>query len=60
MLNILMILLIIIFSPIILMAVAISLCILLAIVFIVGTCIVEIPIAIAKELRKKKQVEVDG
>lgn len=60
MLNILVIILIIILSPIILIAAIISLFILLAIIFIVGTCIVEIPIAIAKEIRKKKQVEVDG
>ncbi len=60
MLNVLAIILIIILSPIILMAAAISLCILFAIIFIVGTCIVEIPIAIVKEIKKKKQVEVDG
>lgn len=60
MLNILAILLIIILSPIILIAAAISLFILLAIIFIVGAWIVSIPIAIAKEIKKKKQVEVDG
>lgn len=60
MLNILAILLIIILSPIILMAAAISLIILLAIIFIVGAWIVSIPIAIVKEIKKKKQVEVDG
>lgn len=60
MLNILAILLIIILSPIILMAAAISFIILLAIIFIVGAWIVSIPIAIVKEIKKKKQVEVDG
>ena len=52
--------LLIILSPIILMAAAISLIILLAIIFIVGAWIVSIPIAIVKEIKKKKQVEVDG
>jgi len=56
MLNILGIILIIILSPIILMAAIISLFILLAIIFIVGAWIVSIPIAIAKEIKKKKQV----
>lgn len=60
MLNILAIIAIIILSPIILMAAAISLIILIAIIFIIGACIVSIPIAIAKEIKKKKQVEVDG
>ena len=60
MLNVLAILLIIILSPIILIAAAISLFILLAIIFIVGAWIVSIPIAIVKEIKKKKQVEVDG
>lgn len=60
MLNILAILLIIILSPIILIAAAISLFILLAIIFIVGAWIVSIPMAIVKEIKKKKQVEVDG
>ena len=60
MLNILAIIAIIILSPIILIAAAISLFILLAIIFIVGAWIVSIPIAIAKEIKKKKQVEVDG
>ena len=60
MLNILAILLIIILSPIILIAAAISLFILLAIIFIVGAWIVSIPMAIIKEIKKKKQVEVDG
>lgn len=60
MLNVLAIILIIILSPIILMAAAISLIILLAIIFIVGAWIVSIPIAIVKEIKKKKQVEVDG
>lgn len=52
MLNILAILLIIILSPIILMAAIISLFILLAIIFIVGAWIVSIPIAIVKQVRK--------
>ena len=60
MLNVLAILLIIILSPIILIAAAISLFILLAIIFIVGAWIVSIPMAIVKEIKKKKQVEVDG
>lgn len=60
MLNILVIILIIILSPIILIAAAISLFILLAIIFIVGAWIVSIPMAIVKEIKKKKQVEVDG
>lgn len=60
MLNILAIILIIILSPIILIAAAISLFILLAIIFIVGAWIVSIPMAIVKEIKKKKQVEVDG
>lgn len=60
MLNILAIIAIIILSPIILIAAAISLIILLAIIFIVGAWIVSIPIAIVKEIKKKKQVEVDG
>lgn len=60
MLNILAILLIIILSPIILIAAIISIFILLAIIFIVGAWIVSIPIEIVKEIKKKKQVEVDG
>ena len=60
MLNILAIIAIIILSPIILIAAAISLFILLAIIFIVGAWIVSIPIVIVKEIKKKKQVEVDG
>ena len=60
MLNILAIILIIILSPIVLIAAIISLFILLAIIFIVGAWIVSIPIAIVKEIKKKKQVEVDG
>lgn len=60
MLNILVIILIIILSPIVLIAAIISLFILLAIIFIVGAWIVSIPIAIVKEIKKKKQVEVDG
>ena len=54
MFNILAILLIVIFSPTALIAAIISLCILLAIIFIVGACIVEIPIAIVKEIKNKK------
>ena len=57
MLNILAILLIIILSPIILMAAAISLIILFAIIFIVGAWIVSIPIAIVKQVRKWRKQE---
>lgn len=60
MLNILAIIAIIILSPIILIAAVISFFILIAIIFIVGAWIVSIPIAIVKEIKKKKQVEVDG
>lgn len=60
MLNILAIIAIIILSPIILIASVISFFILIAIIFIVGAWIVSIPIAIVKEIKKKKQVEVDG
>lgn len=56
MLNILGIILIIILSPIILIATIISLCILIAIIFIVGVGIIKIPITIVKEIKKKKQV----
>ena len=57
MLNVLAIILIIILSPIILMAAAISLCILFAIIFIVGAWIVSIPIAIVKQVRKWRKQE---
>lgn len=57
MLNVLAILLIIILSPIILIAAIISLCILLAIIFIVGAWIVNIPIAIVKQVRKCRKQE---
>lgn len=60
MLNILAIIAIIILSPIILIAAVISFFILIAIIFIVGAWIVSIPMAIVKEIKKKKQVEVDG
>lgn len=60
MLNILAIIAIIILSPIILIAAVISFFILIAIIFIIGAWIVSIPIAIVKEIKKKKQVEVDG
>ncbi len=54
MLNILAIIAIIILSPIILIAAVISFFILIAIIFIIGAWIVSIPIAIAKEIKKKK------
>ena len=60
MLNILAIIAIIILSPIILIAAVISFFLLIAIIFIIGAWIVSIPIAIVKEIKKKKQVEVDG
>lgn len=56
MLNILGIILIIILSSIMLIATIISLCILIAIIFIVGVGIIKIPITIVKEIKKKKQV----
>ena len=57
MLNILAIILIIILSPIILIAAIISLLILFAIIFIVGAWIVSIPIAIVKQVRKWRKQE---
>ena len=57
MLNILAILLIIILSPIILIAAVISFFILIAIIFIVGAWIVSIPIAIVKQVRKWRKQE---
>lgn len=57
MLNVLAIILIIILSPIILIAAAISLFILLAIIFIVGAWIVSIPMAIVKQVRKCRKQE---
>lgn len=56
MLNILGIILIIIPSSIMLIATIISLCILIAIIFIVVIGIIKIPITIVKEIKKKKQV----
>lgn len=57
MLNILVIILIIILSPIILIAAIIRLLILFAIIFIVGAWIVSIPIAIVKQVRKWRKQE---